>query len=101
VFAGVEEVEGEVVEGRDLVSIMNRDIVEKTNALFSPLWSDVDSAQTFPSARPLLAHYTSMANLERILSTNQIWFSNPLYMNDWEPRWLVGRSDKRWALVFR
>jgi Protein of unknown function (DUF2971) len=30
----------------------------------------------------LLAHYTSVATAEKILSTNEIWLSNPLYMND-------------------
>jgi hypothetical protein len=31
---------------------------------------------------PLLAHYTSIGTLERIAQTGEIWFSNPLYMND-------------------
>jgi hypothetical protein len=31
---------------------------------------------------PLLAHYTSILTLERIAQTGEIWFSNPLYMND-------------------
>ena len=30
----------------------------------------------------LLAHYTSVPTIEQILRTNQVWFSNPLYMND-------------------
>jgi Protein of unknown function (DUF2971) len=30
----------------------------------------------------LLAHYTSVATIEQILRGNQIWLSNPLYMND-------------------
>lgn len=33
---------------------------------------------------PLLAHDTSLENLENILSNNQFWLSNPLYMNDLE-----------------
>ena len=32
--------------------------------------------------RPLLAHYTSIKVMESILSTSEIWFSNPLFMND-------------------
>ncbi len=32
--------------------------------------------------RPLLAHYTSMLTLEKILASGSLWFSNPLYMND-------------------
>jgi hypothetical protein len=45
------------------------------------LWSDM---QREPAAGelPLLAHYTSIATLERIAQTGEIWFSNPLYMND-------------------
>lgn len=34
--------------------------------------------------KPLLAHYTSMSVLENILKNREIWFSNPLYMNDLE-----------------
>jgi hypothetical protein len=30
----------------------------------------------------LLAHYTSVSTIEQIFRTNQIWLSNPLYMND-------------------
>jgi hypothetical protein len=63
---------------------MNPEMIDQISALFSPLWTDVDSEQTFPSKRPLLAHYTSMDTLERILASNQMWFSNPLHMNDWE-----------------
>lgn len=33
---------------------------------------------------PTLAHYTSLATLESILKSKQLWFSNPLYMNDLE-----------------
>ena len=32
--------------------------------------------------RPLLAHYTSTAALEAMLRNKEIWFSNPLFMND-------------------
>jgi hypothetical protein len=45
------------------------------------LWADM---QPEPAAGelPLLAHYTSIRTLERIAQTGEIWFSNPLYMND-------------------
>jgi hypothetical protein len=34
--------------------------------------------------RPLhLAHYTSLEVLEKIMITDEIWFSNPLVMNDY------------------
>jgi hypothetical protein len=45
------------------------------------LWSDMQS-QPEPGQLPLLAHYTSITTLERIAQTGEIWFSNPLYMND-------------------
>jgi hypothetical protein len=45
------------------------------------LWSDMQR-EPDPGALPLLAHYTSIATLERIAQTGEIWFSNPLYMND-------------------
>lgn len=43
----------------------------------------------FPSLRdvaepPLLAHYTSLEVLMHIVTSGQIWFSNPLFMNDLE-----------------
>jgi Protein of unknown function (DUF2971) len=54
------------------------------NELYTKLLDDIDESQGFPSKRPLLAHYTSIAVLEQILLTKQIWFSNPLAMNDHE-----------------
>jgi hypothetical protein len=45
------------------------------------LWSDMQR-EPAAGALPLLAHYTSIATLERIAQTGEIWFSNPLYMND-------------------
>lgn len=52
--------------------------------LSSALWADYDAASTFPEVRPLLAHYTSVSTLEGIANNREIWFSNPLYMNDLE-----------------
>jgi hypothetical protein len=51
---------------------------------FTSLWSDIQTADNFPAHRPLLAHYTSIETLEQILINNEMWFSNPLYMNDIE-----------------
>jgi hypothetical protein len=51
-------------------------------APFAALWSDINSAETFPQQRPLIAHYTSISTLECIAKSGEIWFSNPLYMND-------------------
>ena len=53
-------------------------------ALETALWSDFEAESDFPTKRPLLAHYTSVSTLEKIASTDQIWLSNPLYMNDLE-----------------
>jgi Protein of unknown function (DUF2971) len=48
----------------------------------SALFDDLQSGETFPEKRPLLAHYTTVQVLEKILTNSEIWFSNPLYMND-------------------
>ena len=50
-------------------------------ALAADLWGDMQP-EPHPGRLPLLAHYTSIRTLERIAQTGQIWFSNPLYMND-------------------
>lgn len=52
--------------------------------LFAPLYSDIKEEDEFYRKKPLLAHYTSLDALEKILTTNEIWFSNPLFMNDLE-----------------
>ena len=51
--------------------------------LFDPLWSDVDDVE-IQNQKPLLAHYTSINTLQKILENEEIWFSNPLLMNDRE-----------------
>ena len=60
---------------------MNSSFAEE---LTTALWSDFESENDFPSKRPLLAHYTSVSTLDKIVSMNQVWLSNPLYMNDLE-----------------
>lgn len=52
--------------------------------LFHSLYSDLDKEDNFPKVKPLLAHYTSIRSLKSIVETNEIWFSNPLFMNDFE-----------------
>lgn len=54
------------------------------NQLQEAMWNDLHNEKSFPEARPLLAHYTSIATLEQVMANDEIWFSNPLYMNDWE-----------------
>lgn len=64
---------------------------------FSKLWDDLDEKDEFYNRKPHLAHYTSIAGLERILLSNELWFSNPLYMNDHEE---VGFGiDQGWRAV--
>ncbi|MSO71064.1 MAG: hypothetical protein EXQ88_03500 [Alphaproteobacteria bacterium] len=48
------------------------------------LFADFREEDQFHSKKPLLAHYTSLDVLENILKSNEIWFSNPLFMNDSE-----------------
>lgn len=55
---------------------------EEILQLFMPLWSEVLEKNEFYVKKPLLAHYTSIHVLERMLSENEVWFSNPLFMND-------------------
>lgn len=50
----------------------------------SVMWDDLDIENDYPAQRPLLAHYTSVAVLDGMMGNNEIWFSNPLYMNDLE-----------------
>lgn len=44
------------------------------------MWNDFNDE---PVPR-LLAHYTSLDSIEKILRSGEFWLSNPLYMNDWE-----------------
>jgi len=52
--------------------------------LMGDLFSDIDQEQSFVKLKPLLAHYTSVYVLEKIAQHEEIWLSNPLYMNDIE-----------------
>lgn len=51
---------------------------------FLKLWDDLDESDEFYNRKPHLAHYTSIGGLEKILLSNELWFANPLYMNDHE-----------------
>jgi Protein of unknown function (DUF2971) len=50
--------------------------------LFQVLYSDIPEEDQFYVTKPLLAHYTSLEALEKILQSNEVWLSNPLFMND-------------------
>jgi hypothetical protein len=61
--------------------------LENANILKNELWNllvaDIkDDPENFPHTRPLLAHYTSMEVFEKIVKNEEVWFSNPLFMND-------------------
>ncbi|MGF6969665.1 hypothetical protein OKW43_006760 [Paraburkholderia sp. WC7.3g] len=54
-------------------------------AYLQPIWADLRPAnERFPAFRPLIAHYYSITTLEAVVKNEQFWFSNPLYMNDFE-----------------
>lgn len=67
------------------------------DALRAQLYAQTLKAdEQFPNVKPLIAHYCSTATLEAILKHEQIWFSNPLLMNDLEElRWGMGTSLDR------
>lgn len=54
------------------------------NAYWELLHSELLTVDDIPSNRPLLAHYTSLQNVENILRNEEFWLSNPLDMNDTE-----------------
>ena len=60
---------------------MNHDLY---NQLWEANFSELNDPESFPHTRPMLAHYTSIEVFELILKTEEIWLSNPLFMNDWE-----------------
>ena len=53
-------------------------------ALFDELFTDFQNIESIFEKRPLLAHYTSISVAEKILKDEELWFSNPLFMNDLE-----------------
>jgi Protein of unknown function (DUF2971) len=52
-------------------------------ALFTPQFDNFQNLAS-SAVRPLLAHYTSIDVLEKIMKHEELWFSNPLNMNDWQ-----------------
>ena len=51
---------------------------------FASLNAHFDNRERLKKNPPLLAHYTSIEVLEKIIRDEEIWLSNPLYMNDLE-----------------
>jgi hypothetical protein len=62
---------------------MNPD-TQKIWDLFTSLYPSPAEELASLQKVPFLAHYTSITALEGILRSNEIWFSNPLFMNDLE-----------------
>ncbi|WP_250454487.1 DUF2971 domain-containing protein [Caballeronia sp. ATUFL_M2_KS44] len=60
---------------------MNEKVIRITG-LFAPLWREAQEETPSPDKMPLLAHYCSLPVLESIVKNNEMWFSNPLFMND-------------------
>ena len=67
---------------------------EEVRQLFQPLYADL-GPDTFYRKRPLLAHYTTMQTLQKILTNNELWFANHLFMNDLEEAWHSRRQQAR------
>jgi hypothetical protein len=59
-------------------------VIQTTYAQFYPLLKFLDNQEQLQKNPPLLAHYTSLETFEKIVDTSELWFSNPLFMNDLE-----------------
>jgi hypothetical protein len=59
------------------------------NARFDELYTPLSNLDRLQKSPPLLAHYTSIEVMEKILLTEALWFSNPLLMNDLQEMRLV------------
>lgn len=57
---------------------------QEIQQLFRSLFIDLDDFNYLLANRPRLAHYTSVQVLEKIVKHEELWFSNPLFMNDLE-----------------
>lgn len=51
--------------------------------MFQPLWVDAQVQDSYNRPR-YLAHYTSIPTMESIVRNDELWLSNPLFMNDYE-----------------
>ena len=57
---------------------------QETANLFQPVFKRFDNTERLQNEKPLLAHYTSIQVLEQMMKEQEVWFSNPLFMNDLE-----------------
>jgi hypothetical protein len=53
-------------------------------AKFDPLYERFHNRERLKRDAPQLAHYTSIEVVEKIIANEEIWLSNPLFMNDLE-----------------
>lgn len=61
-----------------MVDLTDQEVI----GLFDPIYERLPHSDKISSEGPLLAHYTSISVIESILSLDEVWFSNPLFMND-------------------
>ncbi len=74
-----------------------KDAIDTIFAQYNGLYSRFQT-KTSPDQPLLLAHYTSVETVERILRDEELWFSNPLYMNDLEEmRAGIGMTAQTWC----
>src|SRR3977135_2268466 len=65
------------------MSEQTQDQVNRTLQLYAGLTANIQT-KTSPDTPLLLAHYTSVEVVKKILKHEDLWFSTPLYMNDLE-----------------
>ncbi len=65
------------------MSEQTQDQINRTLQLYAGLTANIQT-KTSSDTPLLLAHYTSVEVVEQILKHEELWFSNPLYMNDLE-----------------
>jgi len=65
---------------------------------FAPLYERFENMTRLVSNPPLLAHYTTIPVLEKIIEKEEIWFSNPLFMNDLQEM-RFGMNEGRWIFT--
>jgi Protein of unknown function (DUF2971) len=72
----------ETAEGHDLPTG-----ADAFNEAIESLWTDLEPGGDLRESQPLVAHYTSISTIEKILTNEEIWFSHPFYMNDTQELW--------------
>ena len=61
---------------------MNAD--DLLTAFLPALESYQTAVDTHPGGPPLLAHYTTIETMAAMMQHDEVWLSNPLFMNDYE-----------------